>query len=159
MSRLLLRTLGKDSTTSHLFYIVLGFLYKDKRRVGMSERIKITAGGLTLDAELFDTPCARAIAGALPIRTAPSEWGDEFYFEIPVEMPLDQSATTEVKAGDIGYWPPGKALAIFFGPTPMSSGPDPVPASAVNSVGAIHGDAAALKKAKGAREIRIERAE
>lgn len=62
-----------------------------------------------------------------------------------------------MKAGDIGYWPPGNALAIFFGPTPMSKGSDPVPASAVNLVGVIHGDATILKRAKGATKIRIER--
>ena len=65
-------------------------------------------------------------------------------------MPLDESATTKVKVGDIGYWPPGKALAIFFGPTPMSTGPDPVPASEVNLVGRILDDPSLLKKEKGA---------
>jgi hypothetical protein len=61
-----------------------------------------------------------------------------------------------VKVGDIGYWPPGKAMAIFFGKTPMSTGSDPVPASAVNLVGKIMDDATVLKKAKGAVKIRIE---
>lgn len=123
----------------------------------MPVKIKITIKDITLDAELFDSPCAKAIAGALPIITEPDEWGDEFYFEIPVKMPPDETATTKVSVGDIGYWPPGKALAIFFGPTPMSKGSDPVPASAVNLVGRINGDAAVLKRAKGAAEIRIER--
>jgi hypothetical protein len=123
----------------------------------MFERIMITVGGITLDAELFDTPCARAIAEVLPITAVPNEWGDEFYFEIPVDQPLDDTATTSVKVGDIGYWPPGKALALFFGPTPMSSDQDPVPASAVNRVGIIHGDATVLKKVKGSKEIHIER--
>ena len=122
----------------------------------MPIQIKITIGKVTLDAELFDTPCAKAIAGVLPIETAPNEWGDEFYFEIPVNIPLDDTATRKVSVGDIGYWPPGKALAIFFGPTPMSKGPEPVPASEVNLVGKIIGDAALLKTAKGARKIRIE---
>jgi hypothetical protein len=125
----------------------------------MFEKIRITVGSITLDAELFDTPCARAIAGALPLTAVPNEWGDEFYFEMPVAQPLDDTATTSVKVGDIGYWPPGKALALFFGPTPMSSGPDPVPASAVNHVGVIRGDATVLKKAKGSKEIHIERSE
>lgn len=123
----------------------------------MPIKIKITIKNITLDAELFDSPCARAIAEALPISTEPNEWGDEFYFEIPVAEPLDDTATTSVKVGDIGYWPPGNALAIFFGPTPMSKGSDPVPASAVNQVGKINGDSAILKRAKGAAEIRIER--
>lgn len=124
----------------------------------MPVRIKISVMDIALDAELFDTATAQAVAGALPVVAAPNEWGDEFYFTIPVTMPLDNSATENVSVGDIGYWPPGNALAIFFGPTPMSSGSDPVPASAVNLVGRITGDAKLLKKAKGAKEMRIERA-
>jgi hypothetical protein len=122
----------------------------------MPLKIKITVKDVTLDAELFDTTCAKKISSALPIVTTPNEWGDEFYFEIPVNMPSDETATTKVKAGDIGYWPPGKALAVFFGPTPISTGIDPVPASAVNLVGKINGDATVLRRVKGTGEIRIE---
>jgi hypothetical protein len=63
-----------------------------------------------------------------------------------------------VGVGDIGYWPPGNALAIFFGPTPISNGSAPIPASEVNLVGKIKGDAKVLKSAKGAQRIRIEKA-
>jgi uncharacterized protein len=120
--------------------------------------LRIRVGDITVKAELFETACARALAEALPIETRPNEWGDEFYFEIPVRMELDETATARVKAGDIGYWPPGRALAIFYGPTPMSSGPEPVPASEVNLVGRLIDDAALLKKAKGSKRIRIEKA-
>jgi hypothetical protein len=123
----------------------------------MAVRIKITVRDITLDGELFDTPCAKAIADALPIETRPNEWGDEYYFEIPVKMPLDETATERVRVGDIGYWPPGNALAIFFGPTPISTGLEPVPASEVNLVGRIKGDAVLLRNAKGATKIRIEK--
>jgi hypothetical protein len=123
----------------------------------MPTRIKITIGEITINAELSDTACARAIAKSLPIETKPNKWGDEFYFTIQVNVPLDETATTRIAVGDIGFWPPGSALAIFFGPTPMSSGSDPVPASAVNMVGKIIGDATVLRKAKGASIIRIER--
>lgn len=122
----------------------------------MPVKIRISIQGLILDAVLFDTPCAQSIAQALPIAASPGEWGDEFYFAIPVSEPLDATATTSVRIGDIGYWPPGRALAIFFGPTPMSTADDPVPASAVNLVGRIEGNATVLRKAKGAGEIRIE---
>ena len=122
----------------------------------MPAAIRITIGQTTLKGELFDSPCARAIISCLPIETRPNEWGDEYYFEIPVKIPLDESATKKVKVGDIGYWPPGKALAIFFGPTPMSTGSDPVPASDVNLVGRILDDATALKREKSTRKIRIE---
>ena len=115
-------------------------------------------GARAVDAELADTPLAKAVAAKLPIETRPNEWGDEFYFGIPVRSELDETATQMVKVGDIGFWPPGNAMAIFFGPTPMSSGADPVPASAVCLIGRITGDATLLRQASGARTIRIEQA-
>ncbi len=124
----------------------------------MPTSIKITAGSVSLTAELDDTALAKAVAAKLPIETIPNEWGDEFYFEIPVRSGLDETATKKVKVGDIGFWPPGNAMAIFFGPTPMSSGTDPVPASAVCLIGRITGDATFLRKALGTRKIRIEKA-
>lgn len=123
----------------------------------MPVKIKISVKNVELEAELFNTVTAKSIADALPIDAKPNEWGDEFYFEIPVIMPLDESATTKVSIGDIGYWPPGNALAIFFGPTPMSKGSEPVPASEVNIVGRITGDATLLRGAKGANLIKLKR--
>jgi uncharacterized protein len=123
----------------------------------MPLKVKITAGSVSLSGEFSDTDCARAIAEKLPLEAVPNEWGDEFYFTIPVKLPLDKTATQKVTIGDIGYWPPGSALAIFFGRTPMSTGTDPVPASEVNLVGRIVDDALLLKKAKGAARIRIEK--
>lgn len=123
----------------------------------MPTAIKITAGSVSLPAELDDTALAETIAAKLPIETTPNEWGDEFYFEIPVRSNLDETATKKVKVGDIGFWPPGNAMAVFFGPTPMSSGADPVPASAVCIIGRITGDATLLKQARGTRTIRIEK--
>lgn len=124
----------------------------------MTTPIRITAGKIAVEAELADTALARAIAAKLPIETTPNEWGDEFYFGIPVRSGLDETATRKVKVGDIGYWPPGNAMAIFFGPTPMSSGADPVPASDVCLIGRITGDATLLRKARGAGRIKIEKA-
>ncbi|NWF76915.1 MAG: hypothetical protein HXY53_10205 [Nitrospirae bacterium] len=121
-------------------------------------KIKITIKNITLFAELYETKTAIAIYNVLPIETIPEKWGDEYYFEIPVELPLDETATSRVKIGDIGYWPPGNALAIFFGPTPISKGSDPVPASDVNLVGRIIGDATILREVKGSIRIKIEHA-
>jgi len=123
----------------------------------MPQKIKIIVGAFSLNAELSDTACAKMIYNHLPIDAKPNEWGDEFYFSIGLKMPPDETATTKVKVGHIGYWPPGTALAIFFGRTPMSTGPDPVPASEVNIVGMITGDATVLKKEKGASKIRVEK--
>ena len=119
--------------------------------------IRITIGGVSLEATLEDTPCAGAIADLLPLHAPVHEWGDEFYFFLPLELGPDGTATMEVEAGDIGFWPPGPAVAIFFGPTPLSTGDRPVPASPVNLVGTVQGDPRVLRTGKGAAEIRIER--
>jgi len=119
--------------------------------------VKVIVADVVLDAELLDTKCARAVYEALPIETPFNTWGEEFYFEISVGLGLDETATMKVKVGDIGYWPPGRALAIFFGRTPASTSDEPVPASEVNLVGRIKGDARLLKRAAGADRIRIEK--
>jgi hypothetical protein len=121
------------------------------------ERIRVLVCGVTLEGELGDTETARALAEALPIEADVSTWGEEYYFGVPLERELDETATTAVEVGDLGYWPPGRALALFFGRTP-ASGPDgrPVPASEVSLVGRVEG-AGRLREAEGADRIRIER--
>ena len=144
---------------SFILIINESLFYKDLERMqNVPTPVTIFVDQVQLEAELFDTDCARAIGAVLPLEVKPSVWGDEFYFEIPVKTSLDETATTRVSIGDIGYWPPGSALAIFFGPTPMSAGAEPVPASAVNLVGKIHGDATTLRSAKTSLKIRIEHA-
>lgn len=123
----------------------------------MPEKIKIIIDSKEIRAELFDTECAKRIFQSLPIESTINEWGDEFYFSVGINMTLDSNATTNVKVGDIGYWPPGEAMAIFFGKTPLSKGEDPVPASEVNIVGKVLDDPILLKSLKGARKIRIEK--
>jgi hypothetical protein len=124
----------------------------------LAHSIRIEVGSLLLDAELFDTTAARAIHGALPIESPFETWGDEFYFTVPVSLDLDHTATARLRVGDIGYWPPGRAIAIFFGRTPASSGEDPVAASDVNVVGRVTGDPRLLAGQAGEVMIRIDRA-
>jgi len=54
-------------------------------------RIRFDFGSLTLDAELLDTPTAKAIAQALPIKAEALTWGEEVYFEIPVKVPRERT--------------------------------------------------------------------
>jgi hypothetical protein len=109
-------------------------------------KITITVGSVILEAELNDTITAGKIADILPVRSAFNLWGDEIYFTVPVEAQLDETAKEEVNTGDLGYWPTGKAFCVFFGPTPISSPDKIIPASAVNIIGRIIGDAKKLKQ-------------
>jgi len=62
-----------------------------------------------------------------------------------------------VKIGDVAFWGAGQVLAIFFGRTPMSMGPDPVPADRVNVIGRITGDPTVLRRVMETPRIRVER--
>lgn len=117
-------------------------------------KIKIETGNLTLYAELNGSHTAKSIAAILPVEGRVNVWGNEIYFDIPVEIPLADDAVEEVAVGTLAYWPVGSALCIFFGPTPVSTGPMPRAYSPVNVFGRITGDAADLKAvASGARII------
>jgi len=124
----------------------------------MDRKIKIIAGPVAAEAVLNDSPTAKQIWEALPIEARANTWGDEIYFAIPVKAPLEKSAQEVVEVGDLGYWPSGNAFCIFFGPTPMSRGNEVRPASAVNMIGRVSGDAKAFKKVPSGAKIRIEAA-
>jgi len=95
---------------------------------------------------------------ALPIEARASTWGDEIYFSIPVHL-KEQNGQELVVLGDLGYWPPGNAMCIFFGPTPMSNGNEIRPASAVNVWGKIVGDPKVFKKVRSGSRITVEKIE
>ena len=124
----------------------------------MSEReINITAGQVTVSANLNDTDTAAAIWDALPIEASANTWGDEIYFGIPVSAG-EELGQEVVELGDLGYWPPGSAFCMFFGPTPMSRGDEIRPASPVTVIGRMHGDPTILKRVPSGSPVLVERA-
>ena len=124
-------------------------------RAARTHAIRITAGTVTVDAELNDSKTAAAIAAALPIEAKAQTWGDEIYFDIGHALAAE-SPREVVEMGDLGYWPPGQAFCFFFGPTPMSRGDEIRPASPVNVVGRVIGDARAFTRVRSGSRVRIE---
>jgi len=61
-------------------------------------RVRFDFGTLTVDAELLDTPTARAVAAALPVAASALTWGEEVYFEVPVKVAADDSRRDRVLA-------------------------------------------------------------
>ncbi len=124
----------------------------------MAHAIKIRVGEIELDAELNDSETASRVLAELPISSGFNTWGDEIYFQIPVSAdPEDPQETVAV--GDLGYWPPGKAFCIFYGPTPASEGDEIRPASPVNPIGRVLGGVEALKGISRTDGILIEQGE
>jgi hypothetical protein len=122
----------------------------------MACRIVITAGSVLMEAELNDSPTAQKIGESLPITGRANTWGDEIYFEIPVEAEQAADARADVEMGELGYWPVGRAFCIFFGPTPASTGGQPRAASPVNIVGRVSGDATVFRQVSAGAIITLE---
>ncbi len=122
----------------------------------MARSIRITAGPVVVTAELNDSETAGVIWEALPIEAKADTWGDEIYFGIPVRAEAD-GAKEVVDLGDLAFWPPGHAFCIFFGPTPASRGDEIRPASPVNVVGRVNGDATVFKKVRAGTRVTLER--
>jgi uncharacterized protein len=122
----------------------------------MARSIRILAGQISATAELNDSKTAAAIWEALPIEAKAETWGDEIYFAIPVRSEAD-GAKEIVSLGDLAYWPPGHAFCVFFGPTPASRGDEIRPASPVNVVGRVIGDATVFKKVRAGTRVTLER--
>jgi hypothetical protein len=116
-------------------------------------RIRFDFGTLTLDAELLDTPTAKAIVAALPISSSALTWGDEVYFDVPVEVKREGNARAVVTPGEIAYWPEGPAIALGFGRTPISQGDETRLASPCNVFARALGDVKTLGKVKAGTKV------
>jgi hypothetical protein len=111
-----------------------------------AKRIRATFGDVVVTALLNDSSTARRLWEALPIDSRAQRWGDEVYFETPVEAGEEESQA-EVPSGSVAYWPPGKALCFFFGQKPYSP---------VNVVGEVEGDASVLSRVADGEAVLVE---
>lgn len=95
-----------------------------------------------------------SIVDSLPLESKVNRWGDEIYFETPIEIEHEEVQEI-VGIGDIAFWPPGNAFCIFFGLTPKSE-PDKIkPASAVNVFARTRENLDFLKNVKDGDKIRV----
>src|SRR5262249_48224001 len=119
------------------------------------QRIRFDFGTLALDAELLDTPTARALAAALPLTGSALTWGEEVYFEVPVKLKREADARAVVTPGEIAYWPDGHCIALGFGRTPISQGDETRLAAPCNVWAGALSDVKALARVKPGTRINV----
>jgi len=121
-------------------------------------KIKIFVNDIEAEAELKNTPTAKAIYKMLPTDGTSHRWGDEIYFVIPLKLRLEKNADDVVEKGDLAYWPEECCFCIFFGKTPASTETEIKAASKVNVFGKIKGDLSAFKSVNHGDLIIVEKA-
>ncbi|MDG9693083.1 hypothetical protein CJI59_08725 [Streptomyces sp. Alain-F2R5] len=121
----------------------------------MEIRISWPAGHLT--AALDDTPTAQALAKALPITASAHTWGEEVYFDTGVSVSRETDARQVVEPGTVAFWTDGDALALPYGPTPISRGAECRLASPCNVLGRLDGNPRLLATVRDGDPVRVER--
>ena len=121
----------------------------------MSKQIIIRSDTISLKAELNNSDTAQKVFDSLPITGTVNTWGEEIYITTLIKAGPENPKEV-VEPGDIGYWPPGSAICLFFGPTPASEGDEIRPASPVNIIGKIKEDPTQLKQVKARSTITLE---
>ncbi|HID10966.1 MAG TPA: hypothetical protein EYP17_06660 [Candidatus Latescibacteria bacterium] len=124
----------------------------------MAKTLKLKIGDVEATVKLLDNETADKLWEVAPFESSAETWGDEVYFSTPAEVELEGEFAREVvEVGDVGYWPPGRAMCLFFGPTPISHPGEIRPASPVALVGRLSTDPEDLRKVREGDPIRVER--
>ena len=124
-----------------------------------TKKIMIEFGNVGIvEGELFDKVSPKtyeAFLKAMPFESNANTWGEEIYFDTPVNM-TPENGKKKVEVGDIAYWPPGRSMCLFFGRTPASTSSEPVAASPVNAIGKITKNIELLHKVGNGAGIKVK---
>ena len=118
-------------------------------------RIRISWPKSAVSATLDDTPTARALVAALPVKAKAQTWGEEVYFEIPVTAKLESGARQVVPPGTVCFWIEGSSLALPWGRTPVSEGDESRLVTRCNVLGRIDGDPGQLASVRSGDSITV----
>ncbi len=120
-----------------------------------STYIRIELGDLSLRATLNHTETGLLVCDKVPFSSRVNRWGDEIYFTVPITAELEEGASDVVERGEICFWPPGRAMALFFGPTPASVAGECRAASPVNVFGRVDEDPSELSGVRAGERVVI----
>jgi len=103
------------------------------------------------------TATVEKLLSSVPFRAKVNRWGDEVYFDAPVSAELEEDARAVMEVGEVAFWPDGSAMAIFFGPTPVSTDGRPRAYSPCNMLGSVSGDATILRSVISGSSVEVSK--
>jgi len=107
----------------------------------MKKKILASISGLEniiIELDCTNSPkTCKDILDSLPFSVNAHLWGEEIYTDESPISQAEENAKALVDLNDVAYWPSGKAMCLFFGPTPIGKKDEIKPYSPVNVVGKI----------------------
>ncbi|MGW0989627.1 cyclophilin-like fold protein [Streptomyces sp. NPDC002486] len=119
-------------------------------------RIRISWPSGHLNASLDHTASSQTLARALPLVSTARTWGAEVYFDTGVSVSRETDAREVVEPGTVAYWTDGDALALPYGPTPISRGDECRLSGPCNVLGRLDGDPGLLATVRDGDPVRVE---
>ena len=104
--------------------------------------------------EDWNPKTVRRIMESLPLTGRAMRWGDEVYFEVSLSIE-EENSRVDVEIGDVAFWPPGNAICLFFGKTPVSVSDKPRAYSPVNPFGVVVEGIDILRRVKGGERVTV----
>ena len=99
----------------------------------------------------------RSFLDSLPLKVGMNIWGEELYTDETLIKVGPENSKALVELMDVAYWPPGKAICLFFGPTPIGKSDEIRPYSEVNVIGKIvDRDKRFLKNVSNGLQVKFE---
>ena len=128
----------------------------------MKKKILASISGLEniiIELDYTNSPkTCKDILDSLPFSVSAHLWGEEIYTDESSITQPEENAKALVELNDVAYWPSGKAMCLFFGPTPIGKKGEIKPYSPVNVVGKItNPDKTILSKIKDGVKISFEK--
>ena len=100
--------------------------------------VQIKNNSIILELNDKDSPkTVSSFIDALPFTVGVNLWGDEIYTDESPISQKEENAKPLVELNDVAYWPSGKAICLFYGPTPIGNKGEIKPYSPVNVIGKI----------------------
>jgi len=128
----------------------------------MKKKILASISGLEniiIELDCTNSPkTCKDILDSLPFSVSAHLWGEEIYTDESSITQPEENAKALVELNDVAYWPSGKAVCLFFGPTPIGKKGEIKPYSPVNVVGKItNPDKTILSKINECTKITFDR--